>query len=495
MLGTITYTEQSYNSYRVASELLLSYIPRDESISFLDLVDLVRLDYPGISDDQVRAALYEVIGDLNWDWDLSGSEPSYILSHSLKSLSLLDLAVREGRIDASLEYPAITPDAQDGDQGGDQKKPDRRTRGHGKEGDYDRSGAWVNAHHLNDRYSFTVAGGAAYPLNRICGHIAKAGACQSDRTKGNVSSHLWCYDSLCPTCWSVRAERTKDKIVDRLIGGITAWRLVGRDLGPIYDASFHPPPELWDLVATPGGYRKLRKELYQMLELAGVTGAAVEFHPFRITDAGKAAFRAAKRRGFADSKKGDWAWMRDRGYIGPDSGMVVISPHWHIQFTGWLMDAGEFFRESGGWTYKKTEKNGSVVSWPVSGRMCGNQEGLEKKVFYVLSHVGVMWDREEKKRPLVNVTWFGAFSSQKMKIAAQYLEKEETLPVDGDPVVEYDGWDAVYQDDEWIPVLSCAVPSDRVWMEYRMVRIFAVRDPRWVDPGGPGGPSGGVKFR
>jgi len=490
MIGTITYTSEPYNNCAVASATLLSYIPRDGSISFPDLVDVIRLDHPGVLDDRVRAALLDVIGDLNWDWDYSlGKDGDYVVSHTLKSLSLLDQAISRGEVPGSPLYPAITPDDQGGDQGEDQKKPDRRARGHGKVGEYDRSSAWVNAHHMNDRYSFTVAGGAAHPLNRVCGHIAKAGACQTDRTKGMVKSHLWCYDSLCPTCWTVRAERTKEKIVDRLLGGVDAWRQVGRELGPIYDASFHPPREMWDLAVTPDGYRSLRKELYRVLDLAGVTGAAVIFHPFRTTDKAKTAFRAAKKRGFEGAKKGIWHWLRDRDLLGPDSGMVVFSPHWHIQFTGWLLDAGEFHKASEGWTYKKVEKDGRSVSWPVSGRMCANQTGLEKKVFYVLSHIGVMWDREEKKRPLETVTWFGAFSSQKMKIATQSVERVEVPPVDGDLVVEYDGFDQVFQDNEWFPVLTYAIPTDRIWVEYEMVRTYAIRDPDgWsVDPGGGGG--------
>lgn len=490
MLGTIAYSKQPYNGYDVTTSYLLSLIPRDDSITFPDLCDAVRRDLPGVPDDQIRAALLEVIGDLSWDWDYSlGKDGDYVVSHTLKSLSLLDLAIDRGEVPGCSEYPAITPEAQGGDQGGDH---DRRARGHGKVGVYDRSSAWGNAHHMNDRYSFTVAGGAAHPLNRVCGHVAKAGACQTDRTKGVVKRHLWCYDSLCPTCWTVRAQRTKEKILDRLLGGVDAWREAGRELGAIYDASFHPPRDLWDLAASPDGYRVLRKELYRVLDLAGVTGAVVIFHPFRTTDAAKAGFKAAKRRGFEGAKKGIWYWLRDRDLLGPDSGMVVFSPHWHIQFTGWLMDAKGFYEASGGWTYKKVAKEGRSVSWPVSGRMCANQTGLEKKVFYVLSHIGVMWDRVEKKRPIENVTWFGAFSSQKMKIASQSVEKVEVPPVDGDLVVEYDGWDTIYQGGEWFPVLGEAVPSDRVWVEYVMVRTYAVRDPP-RDPSGdpPGDPPGG----
>lgn len=495
MLDTIPYTRDTYNnclesasgdlfSYSKLDEAVissvdfLSYIPRDESIAFPDLVDVIQLDHPGVPGDLIRSVLLDVIGDLNWDWDYTlGENGDYVISHSLKSLSLLDRSIDLGEMAGHIQYPAIMPD--------------RIQTDHDHPRTYDRSGAWVFAHHMNGRFAFTVAGGAAFSLTDHCGHISKAGACQSNRSKGVVSSHLWCGDTLCPTCWGARTERTKEKIVNRLIGGVGAWRLVGRDLGPIQDASFHPPQDLWDLATTAEGCRSLRTKLYKALTLAGVTGAAVVFHPFRTTPQAKAAFRVAKKRGFKNAKGGIWSWLRDMNYLGPDAGMVVFSPHYHILFTGWLKRSDLFFKASGGWTYKKTKRHGSVVSWPVSGQSCKNQADLEKKIFYVLSHVGVLWDLKEKKRPLDNVTWFGVFSTHSIKITSQATLKEEVV-IDGDPVVEYDGFDAVLLDGSWVPVLSDAYPTDRLWVEYTLVRTYAVRDPdAWVglgDPGGPGDP-------
>lgn len=454
---------------------LLRLIPPDQPIRYPDLVDRVRQEYPGVSESDVRQALYAILPDIFYDIDYgvgSGVE-AYVLWHSAKSLSLLDL-----RTGGAGTYPAMRRDAQITDL----PEP---------------PGPTGPAAYYRDRWmpetrdgtpasaEWMVVGSAAKALGFLreektekpcrCGHVRRVARCPN----GHVEqvSHLWCGDYLCPTCYSARLMRTKGDVVDRLIGAWGAYQECGYDLGGLKDLVVSPPQDLaLDAVASTRGMRRLYKTAYKMVAKLGLTGGVILFHPWRVRGWAKNRYHTAcQRDGF---EGGIWDFLRQKNLLSPQVAAIYWAPHFHVQGygpvgdpekSGW-MKSDDFYAETG-WVYKTmTDNLNRPITWqPLSG-ICISQDTLEQKIYYVLTHIGILWDRNDQKRPLLNVRWFGLLSSQKLRVDRKKYKVTATCSECSAILHEIQQFDVAYDREShvWNPVPESGIDTGE---EYELVAI------------------------
>lgn len=400
-----------------------------------------------------------------------GKGPEYIsVSHRLKSLSYLIYLQESEQAPDTVYYAPIRRDATS------------------------KASPFANRHFVHakgDRYEWMVTGTASEKLSERCGHIKRVGACADhpEHTQSIRTLRFGCKDSLCPTCWSSRAARTKADIVDRLIGGFQSYQKQGAYFGSIQDFSFHPPLELGlKYIGSYEGVKKLKEQAKVIFEKAGLTGGVMILHPWRVDPDAKEEYREDKKNGFQryseknpkkqTEKLGIWMWLRGMQMLTSDN--IHFSPHFHVQAVvgGHLKPSDIFYNETG-WTYKHTMKDKEAVRWRAdkTGDWTEARDNMEAKIFYILSHTGIMYDNQDKKRPLLNINWFGLFSSQKLKCTRGSPEFTPVrCPVCDAAIVEYDHFD-VYLDEcgEWEPDLEGAVPTCEPWCEVHVPKSFLVR--------------------
>lgn len=439
---------------------LLSLIPPDDTISYADLVGRVRQDYPRVSESDIRDALYSILPDINWDIDYSigsGIE-GYVLWHSHKSRSLLDLQTYGADV-----YPAIRRDAKAA-SGSLEETPQSGPGAYYKD-------RWIppTPDGQEPTAEWMVVGSAAKALGLLkqetedkaclCGHVKRVARCPD----GHVTKvdHFWCGDTLCPTCWQARMMRTKGDVVDRLVGAWGAYQEAGLDLGPIKDLVLSPPQDMGlKALSTTKGMRKLYNDAYRMLEKIGMTGASVLFHPWRLRAWAKKKFQKALRSG--EYEGGIWGYIRAQNWLSPKVGALQWSPHFHVVGYGPVGDidkpgwqkSDEFYEQTG-WIYKTmTDDDGLPVSWQPLHGMCISQDSLEAKIYYILTHLGVLWDRDEKKRPLLNIRWYGLLSSQKLKVSRDKYRITATCSECNQYLHEIAAYDVTYDRETrvWTPV-------------------------------------------
>lgn len=138
-----------------------------------------------------------------------------------------------------------------------------------------------------------------------------------------------------------------------------------------------PPPALWPLTETLDGYLTLRDLAYAQAKAAGVDGACMIFHEYRLGD----------------------RWDNSRG------GMCVVGPHWHAIADAWTVP-----------TRKEDIAEGKWAVWNV-----GLRDSVYATAFYLLSHA----PRAERSsgtspnakvvRPVQTVTWCGTWSYASME--------------------------------------------------------------------------------
>lgn len=490
MIGNIPYNGLEFKGFPDEpgfSSALLRYVPgssgelirsASRGLALLDLLGALPVsggisvdEIAGILDaspDEVRAVYLANADYFSWEWDYTarGGSGDYLLSQTERGRSLLEAP------DPVLLYPALTQEATSTEM----LSRSKVSRG------------W----HLGDRVSWAVAGAADTQNRKSCGHVVKVGAAAADSKKGRRVKHDWCYDTLCPVCWGAWATRNKDRIIDRITGGIELWYRQGVDLGPVKCAVVSPPQEpAIGALYSPKAFTKLRREYVRVMESAGVTAGNYEFHPWRLKPWAKRAYAKAREQGYTGSK---WEWLREKDLLGPDGSALKFSPHFHLFYTGYLKDSKQFSKDTGGWIYKNLEdENGAVIKFEPVGGLLLQTDGLERKIRYVLSHVGVLWDREKKKRPCLNVFWMGLWSSQKMAKDETTLEKTAAITSDGEPIVEYAKWDEKHEGGEWKPVWAEAVPTEFPWYDYLQIILYRVSRAGGGGPGDPGGVRGVVK--
>ena len=138
-----------------------------------------------------------------------------------------------------------------------------------------------------------------------------------------------------------------------------------------------PPPSLWHLTSTLDGFLTLRALAYAQAKAAGVDGACMVFHQYRLGD----------------------RWDNSRG------GMCVVGPHWHAIADAWTVPTRKEDIAEGKWAIWNVGVRGSVFA----------------TAHYLLTHA----PRAERSsgtspndkvvRPVQTVTWAGTWSYGRMK--------------------------------------------------------------------------------
>lgn len=443
---------------------LLSLIPPDDKIAYADLVARIRQDYPRVSESDIRDALYSILPDIHWDIDYSigaGIE-AYVLWHSHKSRSLLDL-----QMSGTDNYPAIRRDAiliDDVEEDPQPETPQGGPRTYYKD-------RWIppTPDGSSPSAEWMIVGSAARSLGLLkqetedkpcrCGHVKRVARCPD----GHVTKvdHMWCGDYLCPTCYGARLMRTKGDIVDRLVGAWGAYQEAGLDLGPIKDMVLSPPQDVGlRALSSTKRMRKLYNDAYKMLDKIGMTGASVLFHPWRVAAWAQKQFKKALKSG--EYEGGIYGYLRSKNWLSPKVGALRWSPHFHvvgygpvgdIDRGGW-MKSDEFYEQTG-WIYKTMVDGGArpIIWQPLPG-MCLNQDTLDAKIYYILTHLGILWDREDEKRSLLNVRWHGLLSSQKLKVSRHKYRVTATCSECHQYLHEIAAYDVSYDRENrvWTPV-------------------------------------------
>jgi len=272
------------------------------------------------------------------------------------------------------------------------------------------------------------------------GHGAPRETCGQFRTWGHRESSGWdwwkqrrsCGRFDCPMCYQEWASREAGRISDRVMlglgahlqrvslgksahpqcgcvrqgtldgdsfptlgpecvrgknGAVVHWRWT-RGRRQAVHVVIPPPPALWHLTATLDGFLTLRALAYSQAKAAGVDGACMVFHEYRLGD----------------------RWDNSRG------GTCVAGPHWHAIADAWTVP-----------TRAEDIAEGKWAIWNV-----GLRDSVYATALYLLSHA----PRAERSsgtspndkvvRPVQTVTWVGTWSYGCMK---HPKPTEEGVPV------------------------------------------------------------------
>ena len=228
---------------------------------------------------------------------------------------------------------------------------------------------------------------------------------------------------------------------DQMLGG-DQHDLNGRKVSGI-DGFIHPgkvkhfmfsPPQDWAIekMKTARGVRGLRRELYRVLDIAGIRGAVCVLHPWRATSNARDEFHEAKDNGERYTNHGLWHWLIRTDRIRSEF-YAYLSPHFHVIGPGYAMKSDEFHevtekRDRKGWIYKNI-------------RSLETEKQVSNVLFYLLGHTAVIQD-PITGGSMNSLTYFGEISYHSM---GRTLEQKEHLDVEcpdcTDPVYEWVGWD------------------------------------------------------
>lgn len=293
-----------------------------------------------------------------------------------------------------------------------------------------------------------------------CGKYRTVGACVDRHGESITTVRYSCDSRSCPICYGKWAGKTGNGAKERLLAydeisnlmcGSNQRNLDGKRVSGI-PGFVHPgrtkhfvfsPPQEWAVkeIETVSGVRALRRELYHVLDVAGMRGAAVVFHHLRCTDRAKDEFHEAKDRKDDNSKNGLWHWLIRTGLVCHED-YTYLSPHFHVIGKGFLMKSSDFHKETvrrgrPGWTYKNI-------------RNLDDEKSLTNALFYVLGHACIVNGDEDSglTRPLDCLTYYGDISKVSM---GHKMENREYFDVEcpkcDKTVYEWVGWEPIEEND------------------------------------------------
>ena len=278
------------------------------------------------------------------------------------------------------------------------------------------------------------------------------GACGDQHKHSETVVRHWCKDRSCPICYPIWAGRVGVRGTERLmayndinnqmfgmsqrdiINGVRLGGVPGFEHpGPAKHFMFSPPQE-WAIgkLNSLSGIRGLRRELYHVLDIAGIRAGVVVFHLWRATGKARDEFHQAKENGARASNHGLWHWLVRSGLFGNDE-YTYLSPHFHVVGMGYALKSDEFHqvtakRGRDGWIYKNI-------------RPLNDKKSISNVLFYVLGHSAIIQDMKTGKS-LDSITYYGDISVSRM---ARLRETVEYFPVEcpkcSTSVHEWVGWD------------------------------------------------------
>jgi len=224
-----------------------------------------------------------------------------------------------------------------------------------------------------------------------CGQVAKVLACPGPVHHDKKLIFHTCDDPECPVCYERWSSREGKRASERIKQAQKLYHYK-----PIRHWIVSPPQDKYDLT-TEVGYRQLRKDLLEILKLAGFTGGMIIFHPYRLPD----------------DDGGDMRW----------------GPHFHVLAFGFIMKSNELYEQTG---------------WVIKNK--GIRYSLSGTISYELSHAGI-WQgkrissrqgKDVAVRSLHTITWFGSLAYNKVVVGAVLTSIEVIrCKVCNEPMHEY----------------------------------------------------------
>jgi len=205
-----------------------------------------------------------------------------------------------------------------------------------------------------------------------------------------------CFRKECPVCYKDWARREAQRAAERLIQGA---KLNGYPIGYIRHVIFSPPREkAEEILKDKESFKKARGELIKLMKKCGLKGGMIVFHSYRTTEE---AELKAKEEGYTSA----WDMVRKLPE-GERERYLELSPHWHVNAVGFLVNSREFFEETG-WVCRIL-------------RSLKDEEAIEKVVEYEIGHcdLGEDWN-------LHAVTWFGIMSYNKVVLEEELIHEEK----------------------------------------------------------------------
>lgn len=267
-------------------------------------------------------------------------------------------------------------------------------------------------------------------LRDNCGSVRFAVSCPENAKQttldSGVNSHdnflmlHSCHRAECPVDYMSWAYREGKKVEERLKKGSFAYLDAGVKLGHQKHIIISPPQK-WAVKLLESGkqsdFNIFRRTCYEMAQKAGLKGGAVVPHIFRLD-----VVDSLKKAGYgtgSDSKGSLWAGVH-ANVLGLPSwkDYVNISPHFHIIGVGYLIKSDDFFKASGGWTYKNKGVR-SVESSQDKSHYGSDLSEVGRTVVYALSHSALPTEFKVQ-----SLTWFGVFSYNKVVLDSESKVKQ-----------------------------------------------------------------------
>ena len=325
------------------------------------------------------------------------------------------------------------------------------------------------------------------------------GMCKEGHAESLTAVRWSCHDKSCPVCYGDWVGRTGTAAKERLLAyaeindamrgskqrNLSGLRVFGVSgfihPGAIRHFTFSPPQE-WAIekMKTVKGIRSLRRELYHVLDVVGMRGAAVVFHHLRCTDKAKDEFHEAKNRGDENTENGLWHWLIRSGLVCHED-YVYLSPHFHVIGMGYAMRSSDF--------HEATERRGRPGWMYKNIRSIDNEKSLSNTLCYVLGHACIVNGDENSglSRPLDCLTYFGDVSKTSMGRQLEHKEYHDVeCPKCNKTVYEWVGWEPIEENDghawKWNDKHHPVQPSPTYdIMSYRIEkhRYWLKSDPRY----------------
>jgi hypothetical protein len=284
-----------------------------------------------------------------------------------------------------------------------------------------------------------ILGSNQKPTDEECGKIFRKIQCSQNPEHHKTFRHVHCNDPGCPICYTKFAGRMADRITERVMGFKSVYKDdYGEEDVTLWDAlkqkyytqrrKKRGPNSLYHLIFWPerregrpyAGLTEAFKDANRLMKNMGVTGAAIEYHPYRIKAELKPYLRRYRTIKGLNGRAGFWKLAHDDVLnLGGIENYLVSGPHFHGPATGYLVNAKEYSEKHGGAGYKKK-------------RYLDSEKSVHEVAYYISTHAGREWCKS-------SVRYFGNMS---YRMLAREKVKEEIknirCPVCSSKLEEYD---------------------------------------------------------
>lgn len=317
---------------------------------------------------------------------------------------------------------------------------------------YPAIGLSVNLETLKSPYDFP---GMGTTKNDYCGIIMRGAACSQDPSHWSRAHPVNCNRLSCPVCWSGKVRKTARQVTDRFRGFLEALgnlpvtldmeperaealKLLKRRAGRPLHVMYSMPPGTYS-PDTP--LDRLWKDGIEAIKASGLLAGYIVFHPARLREEVKKAFRQLNHslKASGEATKPFWEHVHaDALGLGDMHQYSYWSPHFHAVGVGYLVNAKDY-NQATGWIYKNKRPGGI----PLSVRWNEKENRFEDDIYtlfsYLMTHAAYVQGKRATRT-------FGYLNPKHVKKVGDQFVKHyhaANCPVCGSPVVRY--W---YKDDQ-----------------------------------------------